>query len=282
MIVRRARPDERPATLARLFAGRSADPAAAAAAVIGDAAVSLDRLLVAVDRDRIVGGQLTVHQNDRSAMFWPPAADSPAAADVLLAAAVRQADAAGVRVGQCLRQPGHDDGPRLTAAGFEHITDLVYLSCALAGRRGGREPTTAWIDADGDRWAALFERASDGSRDVPEADGLRTGAETLAGWRSDAGFDADLWRRWGNDGLALALRQSALAACEIAYLGVVAGRRGSGLGRRLLDDLLSRCEATGAASAFVSCDARNGPAWNLYRSAGFETEDRQELWLRLR
>lgn len=51
-------------------------------------------------------------------------------------------------------------------------------------------------------------------------------------------------------------------------IGVAPGRRGAGLGRRLLECLLEHGRSRGCRSAWVVTEERNAPARALFRSAG--------------
>jgi ribosomal protein S18 acetylase RimI-like enzyme len=61
---------------------------------------------------------------------------------------------------------------------------------------------------------------------------------------------------------------------ELTFLGVLPERRGQGVGRHLLNRALRQ---TSALSLIV--DARNGPAVQLYRSAGLDVVGAREVFL---
>ena len=58
---------------------------------------------------------------------------------------------------------------------------------------------------------------------------------------------------------------------EVLNIAVAKEARGAGIGRRLLDELLERLRAAGAASFYLEVRRSNEPAIALYRSAGFRS-----------
>ena len=93
----------------------------------------------------------------------------------------------------------------------------------------------------------------------------------LASYR-DATADPPTW--W----LALADDRPAgvllLSGDELTFLGVVPEFRGRGVGRFLLDLALRQSPALS-----LIVDARNAPAFQLYRSAGLEVVGAREVFL---
>lgn len=66
----------------------------------------------------------------------------------------------------------------------------------------------------------------------------------------------------------------------VGDLSVLPGHRGTGLGRALLLTALERYRAAGFRRAALTVTAQNTPAYNLYRSAGFEVQRSSELYFR--
>ena len=66
---------------------------------------------------------------------------------------------------------------------------------------------------------------------------------------------------------------------ENAYLGIVPEARRHGYGRQLARKAIVEARAAGAAQLTLSVDARNRPAWELYRGLGFESFDQREVYL---
>ena len=287
VVVRTAEPAELDAVLLKMFelAG-VADPAGgldSLRAAERDGKLNLDTVLVAEKGEAVAGVQLCVLPGDGSALVWVPEAASEAVRQRLMRAAVRMLDGAGVRFSQVLRPPGHASAGFLNEAGFAKTTELISFVASPPFAGGRFDEGVPFSDADAEAWGATLAATYEGSLDCPEANGVRTGAEAVESHRAAAGGDTGLWRRFLIDGrpagLLLANAEPAFGSTEIAYLGVVPGCRGRGLGRRMLKGLLGRLPPS-AASVFVTCDARNTPAVRLYESLGFAAEARQELWLR--
>jgi ribosomal-protein-alanine N-acetyltransferase len=66
---------------------------------------------------------------------------------------------------------------------------------------------------------------------------------------------------------------------EVAYVGVVPEARRRGVGRELMLHALVEARAAGVARLTLSVDARNQPAWALYRGLGFDPYDRRAVFL---
>jgi ribosomal protein S18 acetylase RimI-like enzyme len=66
---------------------------------------------------------------------------------------------------------------------------------------------------------------------------------------------------------------------EVAYMGVVPEVRRRGFGREMLLHVLCEARAADVLGVTLSVDARNQPAWNLYRSLGFEPYGQRAVYL---
>ena len=67
---------------------------------------------------------------------------------------------------------------------------------------------------------------------------------------------------------------------ELANLAVAPGRRGQGIGRRLLDALLRMVDGQGGANVFLEVRDSNEAAQALYRSRGFTAAGRRKGYYR--
>jgi mycothiol synthase len=252
-----------------------------------------DGVLVAVADHRLVGAQVSVRLRGASGLVWAPsvteAPDGAAIADALLQAALAWLRGKGARFVQALLDPdaGATSEP-LVGAGFHHVTDLFYL------RRGLDEITPLapsaglHIDTYSDANAALFEatllRTYEGSRDCPELDGLRSGAEILDGHRAQGVWRPETWWLAFQDGqpagVCLLTELEDGAGWDLSYLGVVPQFRGRGLGQTLTLHALHAARALGASEIMVAVDARNTPALALYHAAGFRRTGVKAVYLR--
>lgn len=71
-----------------------------------------------------------------------------------------------------------------------------------------------------------------------------------------------------------------LDEAEILTLVVSRSARGAGLGRLLLEEAVTLCEAEGATSLFLEVAEDNAPALALYRRAGFSETGRRRGYYR--
>jgi ribosomal protein S18 acetylase RimI-like enzyme len=62
-------------------------------------------------------------------------------------------------------------------------------------------------------------------------------------------------------------------------MGVVPEARQQGFAREMLLRVLFEARAADVLNVTLSVDGRNRPAWNLYRSLGFEPFERREVYL---
>lgn len=67
---------------------------------------------------------------------------------------------------------------------------------------------------------------------------------------------------------------------ELANIAVAPGRRGTGIGRQLLDALLTTLDARGGANVFLEVRDSNEAAQALYRSRGFTAAGRRKGYYR--
>jgi ribosomal protein S18 acetylase RimI-like enzyme len=126
-------------------------------------------------------------------------------------------------------------------------------------------------DCDPPTFHATLIRAHDASLDCPELHGLLTPDEVLAGYRDSAPDPATWWLALADDRPAGVL---LLNGDELTFLGVVPEVRRRGVGRSLLDLALRQSPALS-----LIVDARNTPAFQLYRSAGLEVVGAREVFL---
>jgi ribosomal protein S18 acetylase RimI-like enzyme len=126
-------------------------------------------------------------------------------------------------------------------------------------------------------------RSYEDSLDCPEVSGVRTIEEVLAGHQAQGRFDP--WRWWLASrlgeavGVIITSPQPDTGDWDLSYLGVVPQARQQGFGREMLSHVLVEARAAGAIQMVLSVDGRNTPARHLYRSMGFETQDRREVLL---
>jgi ribosomal protein S18 acetylase RimI-like enzyme len=227
-----------------------------------------------------------------SGVIWPPRATGPDAVvieDLLVRQATAWLERRGCKLIQSLLQPSevHLDPP-LERNGLAHITSLWYLRHfldlpATILREEARLTFRAYGDGDQDRFHETLLRSYEGTLDCPEVNGVRALEEILEGHRAQGVYDPSRW--WlaleGGEpvGVVILTELTDMTVWEVAYLGIVPEARRRGLGRALMARALVESRAAEAMQLMVSVDARNHPAWKLYRRLGFESYDRREVYL---
>jgi mycothiol synthase len=240
----------------------------------------------------ITGAQVCLPIVGSNALIWPPQVVDDALRqereDHLIRHACAWLRTRGTKLAQCLLVP--DELPQAEALlrnGFVHLTHLWYL-------RHNLEVSVTLLDTpvrlDYQTYAdnpELFHqvllRSYVGTLDCPEINDLRSVAEIVAGHQAQGRFDP---RRWwlalaGNStvGVALVSEMSESGDWDVAYLGVVPEVRRRGHAREMMLKVLFEARGAGVARVSLCVDGRNEPAWNLYRSLGFEPYDRREVLL---
>jgi ribosomal protein S18 acetylase RimI-like enzyme len=113
-----------------------------------------------------------------------------------------------------------------------------------------------------------------GSQDCPEASGLRTIEEVLAGHRAQGVFDPAMWWlvRDASKPVGVLLINAVRdeSVWEVVYMGIVPEARGRGYGRQLLNFALREARSAGVGRVELSVDSRNIYACQIYRLLGFE------------
>jgi len=126
-------------------------------------------------------------------------------------------------------------------------------------------------------------RTYEGTRDCPEVNGVRGIDEVLEGHRAQGAFDPERWwlvREAGQPvGVLMITEIPESGDWEVSYMGVAPEARRRGFGREMLLYALCEARAAEAPAVTLSVDVRNQPAWNLYRSMGFEPYDQRVVYL---
>ncbi len=221
---------------------------------------------------RLGGGQAAV---------WLPSATDPETQDALMAGVLAWLHREPTAVIQALVRPAElPRTPPLVRAGFRHITRLAYLTRTaspvpppLGTLRF--HPVVAVTPA----FAALLTRTYEGTLDVPELNGRRTGEDILTGYLAECDGQPPMWWQVDRDGTAVGLlllsRTDDPRTTELTYLGLVPEARGRGVGREVLQFALARTDL----DVVLNVDIRNDPALRLYRAADFHEYDCREVFL---
>lgn len=261
--------------------------------LIGAEGKGLAGLLVSQAGKRIDGVVLARELAGRAAFVWPPRLADDATDELAIALighALAWLAGRGVTLAQALpAQQDLGDHERLARAGFQHLSDLLYLLCPDTSLP--RElPTSvlrfeSYDDANDARLRSVIERTYEGSLDCPELDGLREMNDVLAGYRATGVYSPERWliaTRDGRDvGCLLLADDPALGHVELVYMGIVPEARGRGLGLQLVRHGQWLTGAAGRPRMVVSVDAANAPAIDMYTAAGFTVWDKRPVYIKL-
>jgi mycothiol synthase len=225
-----------------------------------------------------------------SALVWPPAAigeQRSTVEDTLVRHMVAWLRQRGVKLAQTLLAPEEVFlAGSLERNGFAAITRLWYMRhdlnmpihCLNTPVRLDYQPFE-----DGVHFRDTLTRTYEDTRDCPEVNGVRTIDEVLEGHRAQGVFDPQRW--WlaleaGRPvGVLILTEMPENGDWEVAYMGLIPEARRRGFGREILLKALCEARAADAPAVTLSVDARNQPAWNLYRQVGFEPLDQRTVYL---
>lgn len=251
-----------------------------------------DGILVVRAGTGICGAMVSLPIPGASALVWPPQAIGPsrlatAVEDALVRAALVWQRRRGAKLAQALLAPRDVSlAAPLERNGFTHVTGLWYLRHPLRPRTeiGGDSLTYQTYDQCD---AAIFHRTLletyTDTLDCPELGGVRTLEEVIAGHRGQGSFDPGRWwLAWQERrpvGVLLLTELPEAEGLDLSYLGIVPAARRRGIGTTLTEKALREAELRGAMQLTLAVDARNLPAWQLYRALGFEAFERREVYL---
>lgn len=253
-----------------------------------------EALIVALRGQRLVGATWGQRQPGNTAVLWPPrlvADEDLQTAGLLAEAAVRHLDAAGVGMTQALL-PSQDSElvSVLTAAGFAHLADLIYLSCE-AELFPTREPQCDPLKFDSfspgelDRLIAVVERTYEGTLDCAGLDNMRRMEEVIDGYMNTGQFYAENWLIAVNDGrdvgVLLMADHPRAGHWELMYMGLVPEARGNGWGCEIARQAQWLARRAGAERIVLAVDAVNRPALAMYERVGFAAWDRRSVFVRM-
>ncbi|MBW3596387.1 MAG: GNAT family N-acetyltransferase [Planctomycetes bacterium] len=179
------------------------------------------------------------------------------------------------------------DAALMTAAGMEHVGDLLYLACGPSAvpkhaPRGVEFQT--YRDSDRRRLGAIIERTYQGSLDLPELDGLRSVDDVIDGYRDTGAYRAGFWRivrSAGEDiGCLLLTEHPPHRQWEIVYMGLSPESRGNGWGTAIARFAQHLVFRAGGDRLLLAVDARNRPALKTYLRAGFEWWRQRAVFLK--
>jgi ribosomal protein S18 acetylase RimI-like enzyme len=264
--------------------------------LLADAAASegtAEALYVAIRDGGVYGACWGQRQPGNTAVLWPPRMIGPADSRWSLAlteSVVCHLDAAGVAMTQALL-PSHNSElvPILSAAGFAHLSDLVYLSCEAEFyplRPPHFEPLRfqPYHFSDRARLMKLVERTYEGTLDCAGLNGMRRMDDVIDGYQQTGVFRPDNWLLARNDsrdvGVLLVAEHPRARHFELMYMGLVPEVRGRGWGQQLARQALWLAKSAGVERVVLAVDAENSPALATYERVGFAMWDRRSVYVR--
>jgi len=292
---------ERPTALARLFGDLA--PAIRerhVADLLADEAagrIDMAGILAATDDNGHAAGYIwSQRQAGKVASIWAPwvrPTSSDRAAQrlgvQLIVAATQWAVDHGVDLAQTLLlRDAMTLGGWFAAAGYIHLTDLVYM-VAQAHDFGPATSTApirfeSYTPANHARFVHTIERTYVDTLDCPLINGVRDTEDTLDTYRSIGRFDA---RRWllavhgaSDVGCLLVNDHPQDDQCELVYMGIVPEFRGRRWGSAFTEQAQALTVAAGRARLLLAVDAYNTPALSAYVGAKFEIFDRRQVYIK--
>jgi GNAT superfamily N-acetyltransferase len=274
-----------------LIRARELDPAGLL--VLTDAQTASQNAMQMPIQGTMQGAILAMPVAGAGGLIWPPACETLAEAQVLVASALAWLRTQGTRIVQAMVSlPEQRRNTWLEACGFRAVTELWTLArdCAepipTAPLSSAERLTYEPYDPErGGAFEATLQATYTDSLDCPEVNGLRTIAEILDGHRVQGDYDPARWWlvREGAAPVSVVIQvdHPSNEERELAYLGLVPAARGRGLARAILARVLAGAAADRQERVILGVDARNQPALRLYTGMGFEEVERQRVFLRV-
>jgi ribosomal protein S18 acetylase RimI-like enzyme len=294
----RCPPDRREEALLLVLCDLAPSQRREIAAGLGDAGATGARshgLYVAVRDQRICGAVWAQPQPGKTAVVWPPQllpGVSRQTAYRLAEAATRELEQLDVGMAQVLLPPEEDAHIAvLTAVGFQHLADLLYLSCEAGHFETIAPPHcelefVRYEDSQRARFAQVIEQTYENTLDCAELNGVRSMDDVLDGYRATGTFRAENWlivcKASHDVGVLLLADHVEAKHWELMYMGLIPAVRGRGWGREIVRHAQWLAHRAAVERIVLAVDAVNEPALEMYRSVGFEVWDRRAVYVRVR
>jgi ribosomal protein S18 acetylase RimI-like enzyme len=261
---------------------------------VDDAAeLAHEPLFIALRGDDLRGVAWGQRQPGNIAVFWPPQLlgdEDENTAFTLAEAVIRELDGTGVDLAQSLLvSPELETVSVMRHVGFQHLADLLYLSCEAARfPLAAPEPLEVEFEpyrtTERGRLLKLIERTYESTLDCTALNGARDVDDVVNGYQSTGDFRPENWlfvRAAGADvGVLLLADHPKARNWELMYMGLVPEVRGRGWGRQITRYAQWLARAARIERVLVAVDASNAPAATAYRQTGFEMWERRAVYLR--
>ena len=161
------------------------------------------------------------------------------------------------------------DAELLVAAGFRHVSDLLYLVCladrfprqSALSRASSSSPTHPRLHA---RFADLVDATYEDTLDCPAVNGVRSVDDVLQGYRATGHFSPERWfivRHQGEEiGCLILTDYPEHATWELIYMGLLPAARGRGWGVEIVRHALWLARQALRNRLVLAVDAANEPA----------------------
>ncbi len=251
----------------------------------------VEGLVAALEGNQLRGAAWGQRQPGNTAIFWPPRMVGNADMAVerrLATAVVAVLDAAGIRMTQVLLHDRDEPLARtLSAAGFEFLAELLYLSwetAPIASLSGGTLEFEPFCELERDRFVTVIEKTYEATQDCTALGGKRSMDDVLDGYRATGTFRPQNWliaREAARDvGVLLLADHPQARHWELLYMGVVRDARGRKFGEEIVRHAQRLAHSEGAERIVLAVDAENIPAIKMYNETGFAAWDRRTVFAR--
>jgi len=253
----------------------------------------IDLLFGAFRGNRLLVSVLAVESDGGAALVLAPSrqmdADVRAGTEMALARVREAAFSGGTAMLQAVVPPEAEAlQGALHAAGFRHLTTLIYLGCRIGDlpTLASCRPDLTWMSYRPeieDLFLDAMERSYIDTLDCPELVGLRSAKDALCGHRCRRGFDPQHW--WvalsGSEpvGIVLLGPIGLELGLEIVYLGVSPESRGRGVVDALMLRTANVARSVGVTYVTLAVDERNVPARKMYKRFNFRGTLKRQAWI---
>lgn len=254
-------------------------------------------LLTASREGRLVGVIWIQLHPGKTANVWPPRLESgepDSTHQDLLRSAIDFARARHAWLVQSLLPVDSGaDARQLVAAGFFHLSDLLYLVSHAKDAPGAPlaaevefEPVVVGSSAEAstERFAEIVQGTYEQTLDCPRLNDARSIHDVLEGYRAVGATEGARWllvRHGGHDVGCLLLAEHAFAdQWELVYMGLTPRWRGRGWGLEIVRHAQWLMRQAGMERLVLAVDADNRPAIAAYAAAGFVAWDKRSVFAR--
>jgi ribosomal protein S18 acetylase RimI-like enzyme len=253
--------------------------------------LSAYRIWGAFRAEKLAGSIVVQTQPGRTAVVWPPrlvAGESQDTAGRLLVAGMAHLPQLGTRMVQAvLPTDVGPDAESLLAAGFRHVSDLLYLVC-LADQFPASPPPPKlefqpYLPALHARFAKLVDATYENTLDCPAVNGVRQIDDVLQGYQATGRFDPQRWftvcHQGAEIGCLILTDYPEHATWELIYMALLPAARGRGWGVEIVRHSQWLCRQAVRRRLVLAVDAANEPALRVYAAAGFQAWDRRSVYV---